>query len=189
METRARHLERELYQDPDSDCYLFPSEKAFDNATDDLEMIAVSKRSMSLLMQKEAVRNDLEPFKQETKPLAKIWYVNMEDDAHQPIELNSHHRVMKTFFKARYRLSDLLREQKVDRMISSLKKWIKNGAPDKGDLEEDNYRILRRYYLLKKKGRFYVNKHGIVTCRRREEDNIMIQRDSSAATLPNGTFI
>ena len=82
MENPARHFERELYQDPDSDCYLFSSEKVFDNAADDLEMIVVSKRSMSLLRQKEAVRNDLEPFKQETKPFAKIWCDNMEDSVH-----------------------------------------------------------------------------------------------------------
>ena len=60
-------------------------------------MIALSKRSMSLLAQKEAFGVDLEPFKQETKPLARIWCVKMEDDAHQPDKLNSHGRVMKTF--------------------------------------------------------------------------------------------
>ena len=40
----------------------------------------VSKRSMSLLPKKEAVRVDLEPFKQATKPLATNWWVRMEDD-------------------------------------------------------------------------------------------------------------
>ena len=49
METRARDLDREVYQDPDSDCYSVPSKTVFDNASDDLETIAVSKRSMSLL--------------------------------------------------------------------------------------------------------------------------------------------
>ena len=52
VETRARDLDREMYQDPDSDCYLIPSEKVFDNAADDLETIAVSKRSISLLPKK-----------------------------------------------------------------------------------------------------------------------------------------
>ena len=33
-----------MYQDPDSDRYLIPSERVFDNAADDLETIAVSKR-------------------------------------------------------------------------------------------------------------------------------------------------
>ena len=52
VETRARDLDREVYQDPDSDRYLIPSEGVFDNAADDLETIAVSKRSISLLPQK-----------------------------------------------------------------------------------------------------------------------------------------
>ena len=59
METRARDLEGEVYQDPDSDRYLLRSETVFDNAADDLETIAVSKRSMSLLPQKEVARTDL----------------------------------------------------------------------------------------------------------------------------------
>ena len=56
VETRARDLDREVYQDPDSDRYLIPSRRVFDNAADDLETIAVSKRSISLLPQKEVVR-------------------------------------------------------------------------------------------------------------------------------------
>ena len=79
VETRARDLDREVYQDPDSDRYLMPSESVFDNAADDLETIAVSKRSISLLPQKEVVRTDLQPFQQETQPLAKIWCVKMEE--------------------------------------------------------------------------------------------------------------
>ena len=75
-------MDREVYQDPDSDRYLIPGEKVFDNAADDLETKVVSKRSLSLLPQKEVVRTDLQPFKQETEPLAKIWCVKMEDDAH-----------------------------------------------------------------------------------------------------------
>ena len=138
VETRARDLDREVYQDPDSDRYLIPSERVFVNAADDLETIAVSKRSISLLPQKEVVRTDLQPFKQETQPLAKIWCVKMEEDTHQPNKLNSQMRVMKTYLKARYRLSDLLRAQRNDRMTSNLKRWIDNGTPVKGYLEEDS---------------------------------------------------
>ena len=29
-------------------------------------------------------------------------------------------------------------------MTSNLKRWIQNGAPDKGDLEEDSYKILKQ---------------------------------------------
>ena len=148
-ETRARDLDREVYQDPDSDRYLIPGERVFDNTADDLETIAVSKRSISLLPQEEVVRTDLHPFERETQPLAKIWSVEMEEDAHQFNELNSQMRVMKTYLKARYRLSDLLRARRNDRVTSNLKRWIENGAPDKGDLEEDSYRILRQYFMQK----------------------------------------
>ena len=181
VETRARDLDREVYQDPDSDRYLIPSQRVFDNAADDLETIAVSKCSISLLPQKEVVRTDLQPFQQETQQLAKIWCVKMEEDTHQPNELNSQMRVMKTYLKARYRLSDLLRAQRNDRMTSNLKRWIENGAPDKGDLEEDSYRILRQYFM-QKEGRLYLNKDGIVACRRREEDKVLYKYN--AIVLP-----
>ena len=92
---------------------------------------------MSLLPQKEVFRTDLQPFEQETQPLAKICCVKMEEDTHWPSELNSQMRVMKTYLEARYRLSDLLRAQRNDRMTSNLKRWIENGSPEKGDLEEE----------------------------------------------------
>ena len=171
VETRARDLDRDVHQDPDSDRYLIPGERVFDNTANDLETIAVLKRPINLLPQKEVVRTDLQPFEQETQPLAKIWCVKMQEDTHQPNELNSLMRVMKSYLKARYRLSDLLRAQRKDRMTSNLKKWIKNGAPDKGDLEEDSYRILRQYFM-QKEGSLYLNKDGIVACKRREEDKV-----------------
>ena len=52
VETRAIDLDRELDQDLDSDRYLLRSEMVFDNAADNLETIAVSKQSVSLLPQK-----------------------------------------------------------------------------------------------------------------------------------------
>ena len=109
--------------------------------------MAVSKRSISPLPQNEVVRTDLQPFKQETQTLAKNWCVKMEEDTHQLNELNSQMRVMKTYLKATYRLSDLLRAQRYDHMTNNLKRWIENGSPDKGDLEEDSYRILRQYFM------------------------------------------
>ena len=68
---------------------------------------------------------------------------------HQPDQLNGHLRVMKTYLKAGYRPSDLLRAQGNDHMISNLKRWIENGAPDKGDMEEDIYGNLRVCYTQK----------------------------------------
>ena len=175
MEARARDLDREVYQDPDSDRYLIPGGRVFDNAGDDLETIAVSKRSISLLPQKEVVRTDFQQFRQERQPLAKIWCDKMEDDTHQPNGLNSQMRIMKTYLKSRYRLSDL-RAQKNDIMTSNLKRWIENGAPDKGDLEEDSYRILRHYFM-QLEGRLYLNQDGIVACKRREEDKVLYKYD------------
>ena len=172
VETRARDLDREVYQDHDSDRYLIPGERVIDNAADDLETIAVSKRSISLLPQKEVARTDIQPFEQETQPLAKIWCVKMEDDTRQPDEMSSRMRVMKTYLKARYRLSDLLGAQRIDRMTSNLKKSIEKGIPDKGDLEEDSYRILRQYFM-QNEGRLYLNRDGVVACKKREENKVL----------------
>ena len=181
METRVKDLDRDLYQDPDSDRYLRPSERVFDNSADDLETKAVSKRSISRLPQREVVRTDLQLFKQETQPLAKIWCVKKEEDTCQPNELNSQMRVMKTYLKARYRISDPLRAQSNDRMTSNLKRWIENGAPDKRDLEEESYRILRQCFM-QKEGRLYLNKEVIVACKRKEEDRVLYKYN--AIVLP-----
>ena len=96
----------------------------------------------------------------------------MEDDADQPDELGSQSRVMKTYLQVRYRFSDLPGAQRKDRMTSNLKRWMENGVPDKSDLEEIDYRILRQYFM-QKEGRLYLNKDGIVACRKREEDKVL----------------
>ena len=76
-----------------------------------------------------------------------------------PDELNSHLRVMKTYFEARYRLSVLLRAQRNDHTTSNLKKLLENGAPEKGDLKKDSYRFLRQYYM-QKEGSLYLTRMG-----------------------------
>ena len=96
----------------------------------------------------------------------------METDTHQPDEMNSQIRAMKTYLRVRYRLSDLLRAQRNDRMTSNLKRWIENGAQDNVDLEEDNY-CIRRQYFMRKEGRLYLNKDGIEACKRREEGKVL----------------
>ena len=98
--------------------------------------------------------------------------MKMEDDAHQPDEVSSHLRLVKTYLKARYRLSNLLGAQKNDRITSSLEKWIENGVTDKGYLEQDSYRILIRYSMQKEE-RLYLNKDGIIACKKREEDKVL----------------
>ena len=66
-------------------------------------------------------------------------------------------------------------------MTSNLKMWIENGAPDKGDLEEDSYRILRHFFM-QKEGRLYRNRDGIVACKRREADKVLYKYN--AIVLP-----
>ena len=60
------------------------------------------------------------------------------DDAHAPEIMSGQFNVIKTYLKAKYRLSDLLGAQQNDRTTSNLKRCIENGAPDKRDLEKDS---------------------------------------------------
>ena len=85
--------------------------------------------------------------------------------------------MVRTYVKARYRLLDLLSAQRIDRMTSNLKRWIESGAPDKGDLEKDSYKILKQFYL-KRKDLLYLNKDGIVACKRKEDDKVLYKYNS-----------
>ena len=178
VDWKQRGLDRETHQDPDRDRYTSDEEgTVVDNAADELELIAVSKRPTRLLPHGTVVRTNLEPSVQEATPLKKIWRVKLMDDAHAPEIMSGQMNVVKTYLKARYRLSDLLRAQRNDRMTSSLKRWIENGAPDKGDLEEDSYKILKQFYL-KRKDLLYLNKDGIVACKLKEEDKVLYKYNS-----------
>ena len=178
VDWKQRGLDRETHQDPDRDRYTSDEEgTVVDNAADELELIAVLKRPTRLLPHGTVVRTNLEPSVQEATPLKKIWCVNLMDDAHAPEIMSGQMNVVRTYLKARYRLSDLLRAQRNDRMTSSLKRWIENGAPDKGDLEEDSYKILKQFYL-KRSDLLYLNKDGIVACKRKEEDKVLYKYNS-----------
>ena len=178
VDWKQRGLDRETHQDPDRDRYTSDEEgTVVDNAADELELIAVSKRPTRLLPHGTVVRTNLEPSVQEATPLKKIWCAKLMDDAHAPEIMSGQMNVVKTYLKARYRLSDLLRAQQNDRMTSSLKRWIENGAPDKGDLEEDSYKILKQFYL-KRNNLLYLNKDGIVACKRKEEDKVLYKYNS-----------
>ena len=173
VDWKQRGLDRETHQDPDRDRYTSDEEgTVVDNAADELELIAVSKRPTRLLPHGTVVRTNLEPSVQEATPLKKIWCVKLMDDAHAPEIMSGQMNVVKTYLKARYRLSDLLRAQRNDRMTSSLKRWI-----DKGDLEEDSYKILKQFYL-KRNDLLYLNKDGIVACRQKEEDKVLYKYNS-----------
>ena len=60
--------------------------------------------------------------------------------------MNGQIMALKEHVKARYRLSDLIRAQKNDKMTSNLSKWIRTGSKEKWDLEEDSYKILSQLY-------------------------------------------
>ena len=130
-----------------------------DNAADDLELIAVSKRPTRLVPHGTVVCTNLEPSVHEATTWKRTWCVKLMYDAHVPEIISGQLNVVKTYLKARYRLSDLLRDQRNDKMTSNLKRWIKTGAPDKGDLEGDSYKILKQFYL-KRKDLLYLNKDG-----------------------------
>ena len=158
VEWKQRGLDREMHQDPDRDRYTSNEEgTVVDNAADEIELIAVSKLQTRLLPHATVVHTNLEPSVQEATPLKKIWCVKLMDDAHAPDIISGQLNVVKTYLKARYRLSDILRAQRNDRMTSNLKSWIENGAPDKRDLEEDSYNTLKQFYM-KRKYLLYLNK-------------------------------
>ena len=85
--------------------------------------------------------------------------------------------VVKTYLKARYRLSDRIRAQRNDRKTSKLKRWVENGAPDEGDLQEDSYKILKQFYM-KRKDLLYLNNDEIVACKRKKEDKVLYKYNS-----------
>ena len=67
------------------------------------------------------------------------------DDTNAPKIISGQLDVMKTYLKARYGLSDILRAQRNQRMTSNLKRWIENEASDKCDMEEDSYKRLKHF--------------------------------------------
>ena len=59
----------------------------------------------------------------------------------------------------------------------NLKRWIENGSPDKGVLEEDSYKMLNQFNL-KIKDLLYLKKGGIMSCKRKEEDKVVNKYNS-----------
>ena len=58
------------------------------------------------------------------KVLRRIGCVKLKDDIYSPREMSGQIMALKENVKARYRLSDLIRAQKNDKMTSNLSKWI-----------------------------------------------------------------
>ena len=72
-----------MHQDPERDRYTSDEEGTLvDNATDELDLVAVSKRPTRLLPEAAVFRTNLEPVEQNATPLKIIWCVKMMNDAH-----------------------------------------------------------------------------------------------------------
>ena len=79
---------------------------------------------------------------------------------------------LKEHVKVRYRLSDLIRAQKNDKMTNNLSKWIRTGSKEKDDLEDDSYKILSQFYK-DRKGLLYHTADGVVASQRKDEEKIL----------------
>ena len=138
---------------------------------EELERIAVSRKPFRDLSCNSNVRTNLVP-EDDRKILRRINCVKLKDDIHSPGEMNGQIMALKEHVKARYRLSDLIRTRKNDKMTSNLSKWIRTGAKEKGDLEEDSYEIMSQFYK-ERKDLLYHTADGVVACRRKDEEKIL----------------
>ena len=137
----------------------------------ELEKIAVSRKPLRELSCNSNVRTNLVP-EDDMKIVKRMICVKLSDDIHNPGEMNGQIMALKEHVKARYRLSDLIRAQKNDKMTSNLSKWIHSGVKEKGELEEDSYKILSQFYK-EKRDLLYHTAEGVVACKRRDEEKIL----------------
>ena len=146
-EEKTRHHDRELQTDPSSGTYNLDIQEI--RGGEELEKIAVSRKPFRDLSCNSNVRTNLVP-EDDIKIVKKMICVKLSDDIHNPGEMNGQIMALKEHIKARYRLSDLIRVQKNDKMTSNLSKWIQSGVKEKGELEEDSYKILSQFCKEKK---------------------------------------
>ena len=169
VEEKMRHRESELQTDPSSGAYNLDQQKV--RGGEQLEKIAVSRKPFRELSCNSNVRTNLVP-EDDRKIMRRIVCVKLKVDIHNPGEMNGQIKALKELVKARYRLSDLIRAQKNDKMTSNLSKWIRTGSKEKGDLEEDSYKILSHFYK-DRKGLLYHTADGVVACKRKDEEKIL----------------
>ena len=100
----------------------------------------------------------------------------MKYDIHNPRELNGQMMALKEHVKARYSLSDLIRAQKNDKTTCNLSTWIRTGVKEKGDLDEDIYKVLSHFYK-DRRDLLYHTADGVVSCRRKDEEKILHKRN------------
>ena len=168
-EEKMRHRDRELQTDPSSGTYNLDQQET--RGGEELEKIAISRKPFRELSCNSNVRTNLVP-EDDRKIMKRIVCVKLKDDIHNPGEMNGQIMALKEHVKARYRLSDLIRAQKNDKMTSNLSKWIRTGSKEKGDLGEDSYKILSQFYK-ERKDLLYHTADGVVACKRKDEEKIL----------------
>ena len=168
-EEKMRQRNRELQTDPSSGTYNLDQQEV--RGGEELAKTAVSRKPFRELSCNSNVRTNLVP-EDDRKIMRRIVCVKLKDDIHNPGEMNGQIMALKEHVKARYRLSDLIRAQKNDKMTSNLSKWIWTGSKEKGDLEEDSYKILSQFYK-DRKGLLYHRADGVVACKRKDEEKIL----------------
>ena len=167
-EEKIRNRDRELQTDPSSGTYNLDVQEV--RGGEELERIAVSRKPFRELSSNSNVRINLVP-DDDMKIVKRIICVKLNDDIHNPGEMNGQIMALKEHVKARYRLSDLIGAQKNDKMTSNLSKWIRTGSKEKGELEEDSYKILSQFYK-EWKDLLYHTADGVVACKRKDEEKI-----------------
>ena len=168
-EEKIRHRNRELQTDPSSGTYNLDVQEV--RGGEELERIAVSRKPIRELSCNSNVRTNLVP-EDDMKIVKRIICMKLNEDIHNPGEMNGQIMALKEHVKARYRLSDLIRAQKNDKMTSNLSKWIRTGSKEKGELEEDSFKILSQFYK-ERKDLLYHTADGVVACKRKDEEKIL----------------
>ena len=168
-EEKIRHRDRELQTDPSSGTFNLDVQEV--RGGEELERIAVSRKPFKELSCNPNVRTNLVP-EDDMKIVKRIVCVKLNDDIHNPGEMNGQIMALKEHVNARYKLSDLIRAQKNDKMTSNLSKWIRMGSKEKGELEEDSYNILSQFYK-ERKELLYHTANGVVACKRKDEEKIL----------------
>ena len=111
-EEKIRHRDRELQTGPSSGTFNLDVQEV--RGGEELERIAVSRKPFRELSCKSNVRTNLVP-ENDMKIGRRIVCVKLNDDIHNPGEMNGQIMALKEHVKARYRLSDLIRAQKNDK--------------------------------------------------------------------------
>ena len=126
-EEKMRHRDRELQTDPSAGTYNQDQQEV--DGGEELEKIAELRKPFRELSCNSNARTNLVP-DEEREVLRRIFCVKLKEDIHSPGELSSQMMALKEHVKSRFRLSDLIRDQKNDNMTSNLFKWIRTGVKE-----------------------------------------------------------